>query len=127
MFAQAAPAGAHLLSTSGSLGSVRSWATRAPDGTVHVVLINDYTAQSRTVDVRIAGATAAATLERLRAPGVTATSGETIGGQSFGTTTTTGLLSGRSGIASVTPSRGAYVVRMPPASAAMLTLPATPS
>jgi len=127
MFAQAAPAGARLLHTSGSLGNVRSWATRAPDGTVHVVLINDYTAQSRTIDVKIAGATGAATLERLRAPGVTAKTGVTIGGQSFGTATTTGLPSGRSGVASLTPANGTYVVKMPPASAALLTLPGTPS
>jgi hypothetical protein len=127
MFAQAAPAGAHLLSTSGSLGSVRSWATRAPDGTVHVVLINDYTAQARTIDVRAVGATGAATLEYLRAPGVTARTGVTIGGQSFGTATTTGLLSGHSSAVAVTAAHGAYVVTMPPASAAMLTLPATPA
>jgi hypothetical protein len=127
MFAQAAPAGSHLLSTSGSLASVRSWATRAPDGTVHVVLINDYTAHSRTIDVRVAGATGAATLEYLRAPGVTATTGVTIGGQSFGTATTTGLLSGHSSAVPVTAAHGAYVVKMPPASAAMLTLPATTS
>jgi Glycosyl hydrolase family 79 C-terminal beta domain/Glycosyl hydrolase family 30 beta sandwich domain len=127
MFAQAAPAGARLLHTSGSLGNVRSWATRAPDGTVHVVLINDYTAQSRTIDVGIAGATGAATLEYLRAPGVTAKTGVTLGGQGFGTATTTGLLSGRSAAVPVTAAHGAYVVKMPPASAALLTLPATPA
>ena len=127
MFAQAAPAGARLLHTSGSLGNVRSWATRAPDGTVHVVLINDYTAQSRTIDVGIAGATGAATLEYLRAPGVTAKTGVTLGGQGFGTATTTGLLSGRSAAVPVTATHGAYVVKMPPASAALLTLPATPT
>ena len=33
MFAQAAPAGARLLKTSGTLGNVRAWATRATDGT----------------------------------------------------------------------------------------------
>ena len=123
LFAQAAPAGARLLKTSGALGNMRLWATRAPDGTIHVVLINDYTAQSRTVDVRIAGGHGAATLERLRAPGVTARTGVTLGGQGFGTATTTGLLSGRSGIVSVTPSSSGYVVRLPQASAAMLTLP----
>jgi len=122
MFAQAAPAGAQLLRTSGTLGNVRPWATRAPDGTEHVVLINDYTAQARTVDVRIAGAHGAATLERIRAPGVHALTGVTIGGQSFGTATDTGLLTGPSAIASVEPAQGTYVVRLPPASAAMLTL-----
>jgi Glycosyl hydrolase family 79 C-terminal beta domain len=125
MFAQAAPAGARLLRTSGSLGNVRAWATRATDGTIHVVLINDYTAQSRTVDVRIAGASGPATLERLRAPSVKARSGVTIGGQGFGTKTTTGLLSGRSTATPVTPANGTYVVHLPQASAAMLTIPAT--
>jgi hypothetical protein len=122
MFAQAAPAGAQLLRTSGALGNVRAWATRATDGTEHIVLINDYTAQARTVAVRIAGANGAATLERLRAPGVHSLTGVTIGGQSFGTATDTGLLAGPSEAASVSPAHGAYVVRLPPASAAMLTL-----
>jgi hypothetical protein len=123
MFAQAAPAGAHLLHTSGALGDVRSWATRAPDGTIHVVLINDDTAQSRTIAVRIPGAAGAATLERLRAPGISARTGVTLGGQSFGSATTTGLLSGRSDVVSVEPANGVYVVKLPQASAAMLTLP----
>ena len=127
MFAQAAPPGARLLRTSGALGDVRAWATRAPDGTIHVVLINDYTAQARTIALHIAGATAAATLERLRAPGVTARTGVTLGGQGFGTATTTGLLSGRSAITSVDSVTGAYAVRRPPASAAMLTIPPTAS
>ena len=122
MFAQAAPAGAHLLRTSGSLGNVRAWATRAPDGTTRVVLINDYTAQTRTVAVRIPGAQGAATLERLRGKGLTATTGVTLGGQGFGTDTTTGTLAGRSAATAVRPANGTYVVRMPKASAAMLTL-----
>ena len=123
MFAQAAPAGAHLLHTSGALGDVRSWATRAPDGTIHVVIINDDTAQSRTIGVRIPGVAGAATLERLRAPGISARTGVTLGGQSFGTTTTTGVLSGPADVVSVEPANGVYVVKLPQASAAMLTLP----
>ena len=55
-FAQAAPPGSSLLRLSGSLGNVNAWATRAPGGTIRIVLINEYTAQSRTVSVRIAGA-----------------------------------------------------------------------
>jgi hypothetical protein len=126
MFAQAAPPGSRLLSLSGALGNVRSWATRAPDGTLHVVLINDYTAQSRTVAVRIAGASGAATLEWLRGKGITARTGTTLGGQTFGTDTTTGVLSGRSTIATVAPAQGAYVVQLPRASAAMLTIAGPP-
>jgi len=122
MFAQAAPAGAQLLKTSGALGNVRAWATHAADGTTRVVLINDYTSQSRTVDVRIAGAQSAATLERLRAPTVGAQTGVTIGGQGFGNATDTGLLAGPSAVASIKPSNGGYVVQLPQASAAMLTL-----
>jgi Glycosyl hydrolase family 79 C-terminal beta domain len=122
MFAQASPAGARLLPTSGALGNVRSWATRAPDGTIHVVLINDYTAQSRTIAVRIPGAGGPATLEPLRAPGVSARTGVTLGGQTFGTATTTGLLSGPSDATAVKPSGGNYVVKLPQASAAMLTI-----
>jgi len=126
MFAQAAPPGARLLRLSGALGNVRAWATHAPDGTTRVVLINDYTARSRTVAVRIAGVGAPGTLERLRANRVTATTGVTLGGQTFGTATGTGTLAGHSTITAVRPTAGAFLVRLPPASAAMLTLAAPP-
>jgi len=127
MFAQAVPPGARLLHLSGALDSVRAWATRAPDGTIHVVVINDDTAQSRTVSVRIAGAHGAATLERLRGKGISASTGVTLGGQTFGTATTTGTLRGPSTITTVKRSRSGYVVGLPRASAAMLTLSAPPS
>jgi hypothetical protein len=122
MFAQAAPAGARLLGVSGSLGYVRAWATRAPNGTVHVVLINDDTARARTVAVRIPGVRGAATLERLTGRGITARTGVTLGGQTYGSATTTGLLAGDSTLASVTKRGGGYVVKLPRASAAMLTI-----
>ena len=124
MFAQAAPAGARLLKLSGSLGNVKAWATRAPGGTVHVVLINEYTAQPRTVAVRIPGVHGRAMLERLQARGVSARTGVTLGGQTYGNATTTGTLSGRSAITPVRRTNGAYVVRLPQASAAMLTIDA---
>ena len=72
--------------------------------------------------MRIPGAQGAATLERLRGKGLTATTGVTLGGQGFGTDTTTGTLAGRSAATAVRPANGTYVVRMPKASAAMLTL-----
>jgi hypothetical protein len=127
MFAQAVPPGARLLRLSGSLGDVKAWATRGPDGTTHVVLINENTAQSRTVSVRIAGAHGAAMVERLQGKGISATTGVTLGGQTFGTATTTGTLTGRSAVATVKRSGGGFVVRLPQASAAMLTLAAPPS
>jgi hypothetical protein len=128
MFAQAAPAGARLLAQTGSAGpNVSSWATRAPDGTIRVVLIND-SGQARDVAVRVpaaaggAGAGAPAALERLQAPNVHAHTGITLGGQSFGTLTGTGLLAGTASADSVAPPDGAYRVRLPATSAAMLTL-----
>jgi len=128
MFAQAAPPGARLLRTSGALGKLRSWATRAPDGTVHVVLINDYTAHARTVAVRIPGVSGMATLERLQAPGISARSGVTLGGQTYGNATSTGRLAGRSTLAVVRKTGSGYVVELPRASAAMLTItPAAPA
>jgi hypothetical protein len=127
MFAQAAPAGSSLLRTSGTLGNVRAWATRAPGGQVHVLLINDYTAQSRTVAVGVARAQGTATLERLRAAGLHSTTGVTLGGQSFGTSTATGTLAGRSTVTTVTKAGNAYVVKLPPASAALLTFTPTPA
>jgi hypothetical protein len=129
MFAQAAPPGSSLLRLSGSLGDVRAWATRAPDGTVHIVLINDDTTQSHTVAVRapVAAAGQPAALELLRGKGISATTGVTLGGQTFGTATKTGALSGRSTVTNVTATNGAYVVRVPEASAAMLTLTPAPA
>ena len=127
MFAQAAPAGARLLKVVGSPGPrVRRWATRAPDGTIHVVLINDYLHRPRYVALRIQGASGPAALERLRAPSVGAKGGVTLGGLSFAPQTTTGLLTGRARSSAVAPIAGEYVVRLPAASAAMLTLPPSP-
>jgi hypothetical protein len=121
LFAQAAPAGAHLLRvTQTGSGAVKAWATRAPDGHRRVVLINKSATQTRFVDVRVSEATGAATLERLTAPGMQARSGVTLGGHSFGAATTTGQLSPADSI-TVLPVGGYYVVKLAPASAAMLT------
>jgi Glycosyl hydrolase family 79 C-terminal beta domain len=120
MFAQAAPPGSRLLRTSGSLGDVKAWATRARNGTVHIVLINESTAGSRTVAVRIPGVRGTASLERLRAKGVAARTGVTLGGRTFAAAT--GILSGRSTTATVSKTGRGYVIRLPRASAAMLTV-----
>ncbi len=127
MFAQAAPPGSRLVAISGTAGAnVNAWATRATDGTIHVVLINDDTHHTHTVAVAVELPTGGATasLERLRAPSIAALSGVTLGGQSFAAQTDTGLLAGAPANLSVAPVNGEYVVRLPVASAAMLTLPA---
>ena len=74
--------------------TLRIWATRARDGRVRVVLINDSRRRPATVAVRLPGgvrpAAPAAAAVRLRAPHADARAGVTIGGQSFGTSTSTG-------------------------------------
>jgi len=122
MFAEAAPPGARLLAVSGATGNVRAWATRGPDGTVRVVLINDDTSRSQTVAVRIPAVSGTATLTRLLGKGVSARSGVTLGGQSYGTVTSTGLLAGHAAIATVSKTSRGYIVKLPRTSAAMLTI-----
>jgi hypothetical protein len=122
-FAQAAPPGSRLLSALGATGFLKLWATRAPDGRVRVVLINESTTRSRVLTVRVPGISGTAALERLRAPDAAASTGVSLGGQSFGAETETGRLAGPSHAISEAPIRGRYVVELPSASAALLTLP----
>ena len=124
LFSQAAPPGSHLLRTSatGRTGALRTWATKAQGGRIHVVLINDSMAQAETVAVRVPGKPTAATLERLRAPDVRSTTGVTLGGMSFGSDTTTGRPRGALHTTKLTPTAGVYVVRVPASSAAMITV-----
>ena len=124
MFAQAAPAGSSLLRLTGTPAiGVKVWATRASNGQVHVVVINKHLTNTETVRLRIPGAHGAATVEQLRAPGMKALRGVTIGGQTFGSSTTTGMLAGHASSPTLQPSGGTYVVHVPGASATMLTLP----
>jgi len=124
MFAQAAPAGSRLLSLAGSAGSdVDAWATRAPNGQIRIVLINDSTGR-RSVTVRVPAGSGVAALERLQAPSVHAHTGITLGGRTFGAATTTGQLAAPLPN-SVTPTSGGYPVSLPATSAAMLTLSPT--
>jgi hypothetical protein len=120
MFAQAAPPGSRLLRVS-SAGALSAWATRARDGQIRLVLINPSASADETVALNASGRRAAATVERLLAPSLTATSGVSLGGQSFGANTDSGQLSPRA--SSVAPRRGSYVVVVPAASAALVTLP----
>jgi hypothetical protein len=116
-FAQAAPRGSQLLAVSGAGGPVRAWATLAPDGRRRVVLINFARSAGQIVAVKAAGA-GTASLVRLSAPSAAATGGVTLGGQSFGASTTTGLLSGPARTTAISLAR----VWLPASSAAILTL-----
>jgi hypothetical protein len=127
MFAQAAPAGSRLITIPATLASgVHLWATRAMDGTVHVVLINDNFARPATVKVPLSSPAGPGTLVALRAPHIGATSGATLGGRTFGAATTTGLLPSYQ-LQQVSASGGRYSVRIPPATAIMLTVPGSAS
>jgi hypothetical protein len=57
---------------------------------------------------------------RLRAPHADTTAGVTIGGQSFGTTTSTGSLAGAPQSFVPRSVQGSFVVRLPPATATLV-------
>jgi hypothetical protein len=122
MFAQAAPRGSRLLPVTGGSPTLRVWATRAPSGRVRVLVINDDTGHSQRALVRVPGAGASATLVRLKAPSVRATRRVTLGGQHFARNTSTGVLTGAGQQAVVHRAAGAFTVRLPAASAALLTI-----
>jgi hypothetical protein len=121
-FAQAAPAGSRLVRVPGSgSGPVHVWATLGADRKLRVVVINLDPHASHDVVVRAPG-TKGGVLARLSAPSAAATGHVTLGGQSFGSSTTTGLLPGSPHEAPLRSSGGGYRVTLPAASAAILTL-----
>ena len=123
LFARAAPPGSRLLATShGPSPALRTWATLGRGGTIRIVLINDSATRRVTLAVRAPYRARPATVERLVAPGLRATSGATLGGQDFGSASSTGRLSGTVRTATVDPVQRRYVVDLGPASAALLTI-----
>ncbi len=136
MFARAAPPGARLLDATTtparasagapgtSVAALRVWATRAPDGRVRVVLINDSPHRSTVAAVRPPGGAGAstATVERLTAPRLTARRAITLAGQSFRSPTTTAQLTGPVRRQTLSVVQGRFVVRLAPASATLLTV-----
>ncbi len=127
MFTRAAPPGSRLLDVSSrGSGQVRTWATGGRGLATRVLLINDSPHRSHTVRVRLPGgrSVSGATLQRLGAPSLAATAGISLGGRSFGAPTRTGVL-GSPRHVGVPHSRTAYFVTLPPASAALLTVPSS--
>jgi hypothetical protein len=124
MFAQAAPAGSRLLRVqAGRQSQVRVWATLGADNRVRVLVINDSLTRGTQVRVGAPGGfrSAVGTVERLLAGSAYATGAITLGGQSFGSTTPTGVLPPPA-LQPAAPTGGAYTVTVPPSSAALLTL-----
>jgi hypothetical protein len=122
-FVRAFPPGARLLRTHAAQGPLRMWATIAPDGRVRVMLINVRSSGTVVVHLRLAGASAPLTQQALRAPSLAATSGVSLGGESFGARTRTGILPAETTpVSPILPSPvGYYRVLVPAASALLLT------
>jgi hypothetical protein len=119
MFARAFPAGARLLPVHEPPGPVKVWATLGLDGHTRVTLINK-DSRPRQVELQLPPSPVPAEIEWLRAPGASATGGVTLGGQSFGAETSTGVLGAQQG-QPVAQRFGSYSIELPPASAALLT------
>jgi hypothetical protein len=120
-FADAAPAGSHLLriNTSG-LAHFYQFAVRAPDGSERVVLTNVGSA-ARTIGVSASGTRGTGSLSLLSATSLSATGGATLAGQRL--SPRTGQLSGAPRLTPVRPNaRGVYAIRVPAHAAAILTL-----
>ena len=124
MFSQADPVGAQVLRTaSNAPATIRTWATRGADHRTRVLVINDSTRDSAQAQISAGGAGGSAAVERLAAPNAYATQNLSLGGVSFPTGTSTGLLPAIKPQA-VAARSGSYSVTLAPASAALLTLPA---
>ena len=122
MFNQAAPAGSQLLHISATSGkAVQTWATIGPDKTIRAILINTSTTPQPARISAPAEATGTATVQQLRAPSLTATTGVTLDGQSFATASTTGTLSGTPQTTTLAGVSGRYRIMLPATSATLLT------
>jgi hypothetical protein len=95
---------------------LKVWAVRTARE-LHVLLVNK-DSRSATVDIRRAG-TSDATVQRLRAPSAGATSGETLNGQ---TLAPDGTWTGTPSRELLPPSARGYVLSVPPASAALVSI-----
>jgi hypothetical protein len=82
-------------------------------------LINDLP-QARTFALKIPGVTGPGSIQRLQAPTLASKKGVTLGGQSLGGVTKTGVLAPPIP-ASVTRTGGRYVVKLPAGSATLVT------
>jgi hypothetical protein len=122
LFAQAAPAGSRLLAVHGATHSRRLsvWATRGAAGRDRVVLIDKDPGHPQTVRLAARGPV---TVERMLASGLAATSGVTLGGRSYGRSTSTGRL-GTPLTTQIQPdTHGDVSVTVTGGSAALLTFP----
>ena len=123
MFNDAAPPGSRIVPVKGSVDpTLRVWATHGADGTTRIALINTASSGAQNVTVHVRNGAQVASVQRLTAPGLGATGGVALNGESFGSQTTTGVMSGSPATQSVSVYGGDYKVTVAPASAALLTV-----
>jgi hypothetical protein len=124
MFTRAFPPGARLLrlsdATNSSVG-LSAWATRTPNGRIRVALVNVNPAHTVTVALRLPGTATPLSVQPLLAPSVSATSGVSLGGESFGARTSNGVLPPPRRSAPSQALAGTYTVSVPGGSAVLLT------
>jgi hypothetical protein len=121
LFQQAAPAGSQLLPISLSTSAnVKAWATNDDAGVTRVLVLNKAESTSGSVNVQIASG-GQASLIRLQAPALDATTGISVGGRTFDGSTD-GTLQGMASADVFGDAAGTYVFSMPPVSAALLTV-----
>lgn len=123
-FAAAAPPGARLEPVSvQSDPNLSVWATRGRDERLRVVLINKGVSRSALIHLSVGPAhSPIARVARLLAPSAFARTGITLGGQSFGRRTSSGRLQGRPRLTDIHATGTAFALRIPPASAAIVTM-----
>jgi hypothetical protein len=120
-FADAVPAGSHLLKiTAPASPELYQFAARATDGSERVVLTN-IGSSLRTLGVRVRGAHGTGSVAVLTAASLTATSGTSLAGQKL--SPRTGSLTGPAHSTQVEPNvKGVYAVKVPAHAAAILTV-----
>ena len=122
MFAQAASNHSQLLPVNAqSSGNVKVWATMDSRNVVRVLAINKDINASGNAKIQLSSPRSNGSLVRLTAPSVSATTGVTLGGQTFDGTTD-GKPVGAQVNTSVTPTNGIYAFSLPATSAALLTI-----
>ena len=122
-FQQATANSASLLPvTLTTMANLKAWATIDSNGTIRIALINKDESAEGTVAISLAGF-GAGTITRLTAPSYQATTGITLGGQTFDGSTD-GTAQGTAYGETVEASGGVYTVAIAPTSAALLTFKA---
>jgi len=119
LFQQATQHGASLLPvTLDTTANLKCWPTVDSTGTYRLTLLNKDENQSGTVAVTMPGFSVA-TITWLTAPSYTSTSGVTLGGQTFDTSTD-GTIQGTASTQTVEGTNGVFTIQMPVTSAALV-------